>query len=400
MANNNNENDSFNKLSSDISSCCECKRLRNWCDEISIQKKPQFKDLNYWSKPVSGFGDQYARVLIIGLAPGAHGANRTGRPFTGDKAGEWLYQSLCDFGFSNKNKSISCGDDLQLRDVYISNIVKCAPPKNEPNSYEIKKCSQFLEREFSLLKNIKIVLVLGGIAFKQYLLWLKNNGADTRGITFEHGKKYKFENSPTLLVSYHPSAQNTNTGRLRRAEWEEIFKMIINELKEVGEPMDKQTRIVSLDDLEKFFYREKSMCLRCERVRAHYKEIVRATFLRWNEEPFKSFGVIEYSLPTNNHFTASLHFKVSIRDKLLNLLFIHAQHDINSRMHYQFQLPADPHLWRKAGLSQQVDILDKAVDRFRLDPERKSIEICELFTIENCSECIDNMAEFIKSCGK
>jgi uracil-DNA glycosylase family 4 len=180
-------------------------------------KRRAYLDWEYWGRPVPGFGDPQARVLIIGLAPGAHGANRTGRIFTGDRSGDFLYRALYQAGFASQPESVSVHDGLVLTDAYIGAAVRCAPPDNRPSPDEFRNCQPWLEQEIAALLKLRVVLVLGRLAFDTYLLILKNQGfiRSRSQFTFAHGKEYDMgEGRPLLLCSYHPSQQNTSTGRL------------------------------------------------------------------------------------------------------------------------------------------------------------------------------------------
>ncbi|MGH8102888.1 MAG: uracil-DNA glycosylase, partial [bacterium] len=188
-------NDSLERLSADIIACSKCPRLRTYCRKVARDKKREFRAATYWGKPVPGFGDPAARVLIIGLAPAAHGANRTGRIFTGDSSGNWLYRALFKAGFASQPNSISRDDGLRLDGAYISATCRCAPPGNRPSSNEIANCRPYLEREIEWLHNLKVVVCLGRIAFDNYLRILKSRGIATRGCEFGHGRIF-FSPSP------------------------------------------------------------------------------------------------------------------------------------------------------------------------------------------------------------
>ena len=206
----------MNLVGESLFSCNHCPRLMNYAQ--SIVPPPRFKLWNYWAKPVPGFGDPNARILIIGLAPAAHGGNRTGRAFTGDQSGQWVVRGLYEIGLANKPESVSRDDGLILKCVYVTNAVKCVPPKNRPTNDEIKKCSlNWLLKEINSLKHLKVIIPLGRIAFYSVSILLGVK-AD-----FEHGKeievgKYK------VLASYHVSAQNTRTGRLNWEDWLKILR--------------------------------------------------------------------------------------------------------------------------------------------------------------------------------
>lgn len=174
---------------------------------------------DYWGKPVPGFGDPNAEVHIVGLAPAAHGANRTGRMFTGDSSGDWLYRALHETGFANQSASTGKDDGLQLKNIFISAVCRCAPPENKPLPAEIENCSVFLEKEMAALQNVHVILCLGHLAFSRYckLHALK-------GLAFSHGKKHRLNNGKILISSYHPSRQNTNTGKLKWQDWLKVFE--------------------------------------------------------------------------------------------------------------------------------------------------------------------------------
>lgn len=215
-------------LSKRITSCKKCPRLVQYLTEVSRNKVKRFRDSPYWGKPVPGFGDQDPQVLFIGLAPAAHGGNRTGRMFTGDHSGNWLIQALYDFGFANKPTSESCTDGLRLKNVFLTATTRCAPPKNKPTSIEIKSCYNFLEEEFRIMPRIKIVVALGRIAFQTALQHLSLTS--NKKFIFRHGAIYKLQNGLVLLCSYHPSRQNTQTRRLTWGMWVEVFQTIKREL--------------------------------------------------------------------------------------------------------------------------------------------------------------------------
>jgi uracil-DNA glycosylase len=215
----------FSDLNEAIIACDRCERLRSYCQAVGSQKKREFRDHEYWGKPVPGFGDQGARMWIVGLAPAAHGANRTGRVFTGDSSGRWLFRALYQTGFSNKESSESRDDGLRLRDVFISAAVRCAPPANKPLPDEISQCAHFLDREFELLARVRLFLVLGSIGFKATCdLIARHRGPIARPRPrFGHDVLHQIGGFP-VLCSYHPSRQNTQTGRLTEAMWLAIFE--------------------------------------------------------------------------------------------------------------------------------------------------------------------------------
>jgi len=204
-------------LNAEIVQCGLCPRLREHCTAIATVKRRAYRDQDYWGKPVPGFGDPQASVLILGLAPGAHGSNRTGRMFTGDRSGDWLYRALHQTGFASQPVSVSRHDGLALRDVYITAAARCAPPGNKPTPEELRNCRPYLERELDLLTNVKVVVVLGKVAFDAYLDVLKAHGAIRSRAPFVFGHNRQFTiapGQPVLVSSYHPSQQNTSTGKL------------------------------------------------------------------------------------------------------------------------------------------------------------------------------------------
>jgi uracil-DNA glycosylase family 4 len=203
-------------LQSKIIACTLCPRLRDHCREVARVKRRAYLDHDYWGKPVPSFGDPDARVLILGLAPGAHGANRTGRMFTGDKSGEFLYRALYETGFASQPTSVSRKDGLKLTGAYISASAHCAPPDNKPTREELVNCRPYFERELSLLRNVRVVVALGRIAFDTYL------SVTNQRAKFGHNVVHHFE--PILLASYHPSQQNTSTGKLTAKMLREVFE--------------------------------------------------------------------------------------------------------------------------------------------------------------------------------
>jgi uracil-DNA glycosylase family 4 len=208
-----------------IHACALCPRLRRHCEGIAREKRRAFADQTYWGRPVAGFGDTSARLLIVGLAPAAHGANRTGRMFTGDSSGDWLYAALHAHGFANQPESRARDDGLALRDAYVTAAARCAPPDNHPTRLELARCRPYLERELALLDRVRVVVALGAIAQRAYLkaagLW---HVLPARARPkFAHGGEAALPDGRTLVTSYHPSRQNTQTGRLTRPMWNAIF---------------------------------------------------------------------------------------------------------------------------------------------------------------------------------
>ena len=205
--------------------CERCPRLRAYCRQIAQQRRRAFHDQVYWGKPVPGFGDPQARILIAGLAPAAHGANRTGRMFTGDRSGDFLYAALHRFGFANQATSRSRDDGLQLTDIYITAALRCAPPANKPTPEEINNCRPYLIEELRLLKRVQVIVALGKLAFDNVLIALKSCDVDVPRPKpmFGHGQINRIGRY-TLIASYHPSQRNTSTGLLTRAMFDRIFE--------------------------------------------------------------------------------------------------------------------------------------------------------------------------------
>lgn len=198
------------KLNNEIIACRKCPRLVAWREEVALVKRKAYKDAEYWGKPVPGFGDPQARVLVVGLAPGAHGSNRTGRQFTGDASGGFLFPALYRAGFANQAEAESRGDGLILKDMYITASGRCAPPDNKPSPAELNNCQPYLERELEIIKP-KVIVCLGRIAFERIL---KIYSARISVYKFTHGASYQLPNGVWVLCSYHPSQQNTLTGKL------------------------------------------------------------------------------------------------------------------------------------------------------------------------------------------
>ena len=211
-----------------VTACELCSRLRAHCTETARLRKREFATQEYWGRPVPGFGDPGARLLIVGLAPAAHGGNRTGRIFTGDSSGDWLYDALYRFGWANQFTSRSRDDGLTLSDCYITAAARCAPPDNRPLPEELELCRQYLIAELELLRSVRIVLALGRIGWES---WLRAAGwwgslRPYERPRFEHGRETILPDQTVLISSYHPSRQNTNTGRLTRPMWLSVFRRI------------------------------------------------------------------------------------------------------------------------------------------------------------------------------
>jgi len=213
-------------LNHEVVACTRCPRLVAYREQVAREKRRAYREWEYWGKPVPGFGDTEARVLIMGLAPGAHGSNRTGRPFTGDASGNFMYPILHETGFANQPTAVDRNDGLKLKDLYITAAVRCAPPDNKPLPQELAECSVFLDREIAGLEKLKVVVALGRIGFDAYLNYLKRrNLLPTRKpYIFKHGAHYRMPDGKVLLASYHPSNQNTATGKLTREMFMKIFK--------------------------------------------------------------------------------------------------------------------------------------------------------------------------------
>ena len=219
--------DRLKKLEQQVIACARCPRLVAYRGRIACEKRRAYRDWDYWGKPVPGFGDPQARLLVIGLAPAAHGGNRTGRVFTGDSSGDLLYATLYQTGFASQPHSVSRDDGLRLRDAYVTAAVRCAPPGNKPLPEEFRNCREYLERELELLRNLRVVVALGKIAFDTFLSILRDRGQiPSRGaFHFSHGAVCQWPPPlPALVVSYHPSRQNTQTGKLTRAMFLAVFR--------------------------------------------------------------------------------------------------------------------------------------------------------------------------------
>ncbi|MGA7907006.1 MAG: uracil-DNA glycosylase [Candidatus Sulfotelmatobacter sp.] len=213
-------------LNREVIACTRCPRLVAYREQVAREKRRAYRDQEYWGKPVPGFGDPDARVLIMGLAPGAHGSNRTGRPFTGDASGNFMYPVLYETGFANQPTATKRGDGLELKNLYITAAVRCAPPDNKPLPQELAECSHFLDRELAGLEKVKVVVALGKIGFDAYLNYMKRCGLirNRKGYLFQHSARYRLPDGKMLLASYHPSNQNTQTGKLTRKMFVEIFQ--------------------------------------------------------------------------------------------------------------------------------------------------------------------------------
>jgi uracil-DNA glycosylase len=210
--------DKLHWINHKVVGCTCCPRLSQYIKQIGQEKVKRFISEEYWARPLPSWGDPNARLLIVGLAPAAHGGNRTGRMFTGDGSGDWLVRAMYESGFANMPTSRSKDDGLVLKDAYITAAIRCAPPDNKPLTIELMNCSQYLVSELQILKDIKVILMLGKVGFDAYC-----RAAGLRKLRFSHGASYEI-NGKMLLASYHPSRQNTNTGKLTWHMWFDIFK--------------------------------------------------------------------------------------------------------------------------------------------------------------------------------
>lgn len=219
------------QLERQVIACTRCANLIAYCRQVAKTRRRMYRDCDYWGKPVPGFGDPRAELLILGLAPGAHGSNRTGRMFTGDRSGDFLYRALHAAGFANQPTSRDRNDGLKLRNCYITASLRCAPPKNKPTPQELRNCRPHLEREFEILTRVRAVLVLGRIAFDSYLRVVGEGQhfPPRSTLVFSHGAGFTLPAGlPRLFCSYHPSQQNTQTGRLTP----EMFQQVLREIRD------------------------------------------------------------------------------------------------------------------------------------------------------------------------
>ena len=224
---------SLTVLNQRIASCTACPRLVTYREAVAKEKRRQYRDWIYWGRPVPGFGDPAARLYILGLAPAAHGGNRTGRIFTGDRSGDWLYDALYEFGFANQPTSRHKDDGLVLSDCYIGATVRCAPPDNKPAPEEFERCRPYVKEELRLLKNVRVVVALGKIAFDHYLKACREEGRQLPSPLprFGHGQWYRLPWDVVLIGSYHPSQQNTFTGKLTKPMFHAVFARARNTIR-------------------------------------------------------------------------------------------------------------------------------------------------------------------------
>jgi uracil-DNA glycosylase family 4 len=217
------EADTLTALEHDVVGCERCPRLRAWCEQVAVEKRAAYRDDEYWGKPIPGFGDPAARIVVLGLAPAAHGANRTGRVFTGDRSGDWLFRAMYRAGLANQPTSVSADDGLALTDAWVTAAVKCAPPANKPTPAERDACAPFLEREFALLDRAVVVVCLGGFGFDAAVRHFEVRPKPK----FGHAVEHQVADGPTLLCSFHPSQQNTFTGRLTEEMLDDVFRRAV-----------------------------------------------------------------------------------------------------------------------------------------------------------------------------
>ena len=211
--------DSLAALTAEVIECRTCPRLVEWRERVAREKRAAFRDEDYWGRPIPGFGDPAARLLIVGLAPAAHGGNRTGRVFTGDRSGDWLFAAMHRAGFANQPTSVRVGDGLRLIDAYVAAVVRCAPPANKPTPEERDNCMPYLVREMALLTDVRVIMVLGQFAYDA--AWrLVGKGPKPK---FGHGVKVEVADGRTILCSFHPSQQNTFTGKLTEEMFDGLF---------------------------------------------------------------------------------------------------------------------------------------------------------------------------------
>ena len=214
----------FKKLNKTIINCKKCPRLVNFVKKISLEKRKQNINEKYWGKPVTGFGDLKAKIMIIGLAPAAHGGTRTGRAFTGDKSGDFLFKSLYSVKISNQDFSKNINDGLKLNSTYITNILKCVPPSDKPKNNELIRCSNYFIQELDYLKKLTVIVALGKVAFDNCLKIYKKRFKINKKFEFKHGKEYLLPDNKTLIASYHPSPRNVNTKVVTASMINQLFK--------------------------------------------------------------------------------------------------------------------------------------------------------------------------------
>ena len=220
-------NSQFTNLNKKIMACKKCKRLKNFREKIAKEKRKQYINEKYWGKPITGFGDQNGKILFVGLAPAAHGGTRTGRVFTGDKSSDFLYKCLFNAKISNQSKSEHINDGLKLKKAYITTALKCVPPEDKPQKNELDNCFKYFNSEISSLKNLKVIVALGKIAFDACKYFYKSKYNYNEKINFAHDKIYKLPDNIFLVGCYHPSPRNVNTGRIDEKKMTNLFKKVL-----------------------------------------------------------------------------------------------------------------------------------------------------------------------------
>ena len=221
----------LSKLNKSIIQCRKCNRLVNFREKIANEKRKQYFDQDYWGKPITGYGDPDAKLLMVGLAPAAHGGNRTGRVFTGDKSADFLFKCLYQSGFSNQPLSINKNDGLKLNNLYLTTALKCVPPEDKPTSKELKTCFNYFSKEISSLKNITIILALGKIGYDACINYYKQHyEIKNKDYIFGHGSKNKLPDNKLIMGSYHPSPRNVNTGRINQSKMVKLLKKVKKDL--------------------------------------------------------------------------------------------------------------------------------------------------------------------------
>ena len=228
--------EALRQLQEEVLSCRKCFRLVEYRQDLAQRKPRRFQDWSYWSRPLPSFGDPRARVLLIGLAPAAQGGNRTGRMFTGDRSGDWLFEALHRYGFANQPHSENMEDGLVLKDCYITATLRCAPPQNKPLPAEIEACRPYFQQELDLLKQVRLFIPLGQVAFNQLLKNLRLKGLTMPPLKFGHGQMVPLPDDRTIIASYHPSQQNTFTGKLTREMFHRVFEQAQQHLNPPASP--------------------------------------------------------------------------------------------------------------------------------------------------------------------
>ena len=219
------------KLNKSIIDCRQCDRLVNFREKIATEKRKQYLHEDYWGKPITGYGDEKAKLLMVGLAPAAHGGNRTGRVFTGDRSADFLFKCLFEAGFCNQPISINKSDGLVLKNLYLTTALKCVPPGDKPTSLELKTCFKFFNQEINLLKNTSTILALGKIAYDACINYYKQQyDIRNKDYIFSHGSQNKLPDNKILIGSYHPSPRNVNTGRINEEKMTALFKNILKNI--------------------------------------------------------------------------------------------------------------------------------------------------------------------------